>query len=80
MLYARKTWLRLALVLWLALVSVLPVHAQGNVTLKVDRLESGPNGQMTAYVTVRDENGVPIPGLQPANFTIVEDQRTSFPA
>jgi len=79
MLCVRKTCLRFALVLLLALVSTLPVHAQGNVTLEVDRLESGPNGQMTAYVTVRDENGVPIPGLQPANFTVVEDQRTSFP-
>jgi VWFA-related protein len=79
MLCSRKACLRLALVLLFALVSTLPVLAQGNVTLKVDRLESGPNGQMTAYVTVRDENGVPIPGLQSANFTVVEDQRTSFP-
>lgn len=79
MLHAKNTWFKLALVLTLVLVSVLPVYAQGNVTLNVDRLESGPNGQMTAYVTVRDENGVPIPGLVAANFTIVEDQRTSFP-
>lgn len=69
------------LLLMLILAAMLPVaaSAQGNVTLNIDGLESGPGDSMKAYVTVRDENGVPVSGLVPENFAIVEDQRTSFP-
>lgn len=62
-----------------ALTCATPVLAQGNITVNIDGMESGPGGKMVAYVTVRDENGVPVSGLTPQNFAIVEDQRTSFP-
>jgi len=54
-------------------------HAQGNVTITVDKLVAGEDGKVLAYVTVRDENGVPILGLEPGNFDIIEDQSTYFP-
>ncbi len=53
--------------------------AQTNVTLRVDGLESLSGQKMHALVSVRDENGVPIADLTPANFMIVEDQKTYFP-
>jgi VWFA-related protein len=56
-----------------------PAHAQGNVTITVDRLAAEADGKIFAYVTVRDENGVPILGLEPGNFDIIEDQSTYFP-
>ncbi len=67
------------LALVLVTMLVVTVLAQGNVTLNIDSMESGPGDAMNAYVTVRDENGVPVSGLAPENFAIVEDQRTSFP-
>ena len=69
----------LALASWGGLQGWLPASAQGNVTITVDKVEAGPGGKNYAYVTVRDENGVPIPGLQPDNFDIIEDQSTYFP-
>lgn len=71
--------LRSLLAVIVALTCITPVLAQSNITVNIDGMESGPAGRMTAYVTVRDENGVPVSGLTPQNFAIVEDQRTSFP-
>lgn len=71
--------LRPLLVIVVALAFATPASAQSNITVNIDGMESGPGGQMTVYVTVRDENGVPVSGLTPQNFAIVEDQRTSFP-
>jgi VWFA-related protein len=58
---------------------VLPANAQSNITLKVDGLESLSGQKMHALVSVRDENGVPVPGLTAVHFAIVEDQKTFFP-
>jgi VWFA-related protein len=66
-----------ALVPWIGLSQM--AQAQGNVTITVDKLEVGQDGKNLAYVTVRDENGVPILGLEPGNFDIIEDQSTYFP-
>jgi VWFA-related protein len=66
-----------ALVPWIGLPGT--AQAQGNVTITVDKLEVGQDGKNLAYVTVRDENGVPILGLEPGNFDIIEDQSTYFP-
>jgi VWFA-related protein len=67
-------------VLSIGLQSIVPPsHAQGNVTITVDKIEAGPDGKNYAYVSVRDENGVPIAGLEPGNFDIIEDQSTYFP-
>ncbi len=70
---------KLVTALLLVATLVLPVRAQGNVTLKVDGLESVSGQNMRALVTVRDENGVPVPDLTTGNFVIVEDQKTYFP-
>lgn len=53
-------------------------RAQGNVTLTVDGLQVISGQKMQAFVTVRDENGVPITGLTAENFFIIEDQRTYY--
>jgi VWFA-related protein len=71
--------LALGLAAWGGLHGSLPARAQGNVTITVDRVEAGQDGKNHAYVTVRDENGVPIAGLNPDNFDIIEDQSTYFP-
>jgi VWFA-related protein len=72
-----------AVLVTLALVPAIGLQgtagAQGNVTITVDKLEAAPDGKNVAYVTVRDENGVPILGLEPGNFDIIEDQSTYFP-
>lgn len=75
----RQGFSKYLLALALVMVLVIPVSAQGNVTLNIDQMESGSAGAMQAYITVRDENGVPVSGLARENFSIVEDQRTSFP-
>lgn len=75
----RQGFSKYLLALALVIALVIPVSAQGNVTLNIDQIESGSAGTMKAYITVRDENGVPVSGLAPQNFAIVEDQRTSFP-
>ena len=53
-------------------------RAQGNVTLTVDGLQVISGQKMQAFVTVRDENGVPITGLTAENFFVIEDQRTYY--
>jgi len=63
----------------LLVMLALPANAQSNITLKVDGLESLSGQKMHALVSVRDENGVPIPDLAVANFAIVEDKKTYFP-
>lgn len=66
-------------VLILLLAGASPAGAQDVVNLSIDDLafEGFPTTQ--AWVTVRNENGVPILGLGPEVFEIVEDGRTSFP-
>lgn len=55
------------------------ILAQGNVSLNIDKIDYSQHPNVTLLVTVRDENGIPIPGLQPADFELVEDGRYSFP-
>ena len=74
----RIAWKLLSVIVAVAMLAV-PATAQGNITLNIDGLQSVSGQTMQALVTVRDENGVPVPGLGPANFAIVEDQRTFFP-
>ncbi len=68
-----------ALILVLLLASAVPAYAQGVVSLSVDALEYEEFPTAHVLVTVRNENGVPIAGLGPDKFEIVEDGRTSFP-
>lgn len=75
----RRTLPKLLATLVLLVTLVLPAHAQSNITLRVDGLESLSGQTMHALVSVRDENGVPVAGLTPANFAIIEDQKTFFP-
>lgn len=76
---ARSIALKLVCIIVLVAMLIVPVGAQGNISLNIDGLQSLSGQTMQALVTVRDENGVPIPGLGPANFAIVEDQKTFFP-
>jgi VWFA-related protein len=76
----RKAYLVfVALILVVLLASAVPAYAQGVVSLSVDALEHDQFPTAHVLVTVRNENGVPIAGLSPDKFEIVEDGRTSFP-
>jgi VWFA-related protein len=77
LLVATVAWVTLALAPLIGLQE--SARAQGNVTITVDKIEAAADGSNVAYVTVRDENGVPILGLEPGNFDIIEDQSTYFP-
>ncbi len=74
-----KQWLIGVLVLTLLTAFAAPTSAQNLVNLSVDDLDLSAFPQSRASVTVRNENGVPIPGLGPQHFEIVEDGQTSFP-
>jgi VWFA-related protein len=76
----RKTYgICVALIAVLMLAGAVPTYAQGVVSLSVDALEYEDFPTAQVLVTVRNENGVPIAGLGPDKFEIVEDGRTSFP-
>jgi VWFA-related protein len=75
----KKKSLITALVLILLAGSVATASAQGVVSLSIDELNLDQHPQVTTRVTVRNENGVPIPNLGADKFEIVEDGRASFP-
>lgn len=66
----------------LAMVSLIlgfgPAHAQGVVHLSIDDLQFDDFPTIRIPVTVRNENGVPIRGLKPDQFEVIEDGRVSF--
>ena len=65
---------RLALVLVLiALTLPFAVAAEAPVTLVIDSVDAAAHPDTTLVLTVRDEFGVPIPGLTAANFAVKED-------
>lgn len=74
----RPRWMMAVVLLMLLLGSVLSVGAQGAVNLSIDDLYMDEFPATKVRVTVRDANGVPIVGLGPERFEIVEDGRTSF--
>jgi VWFA-related protein len=55
------------------------VGAQGNGDISIDQVDPSQHPAMTVLASVRDANGVPVPGLGAGVFEIVEDGRTSFP-
>lgn len=67
------------LALALVLASSAPAAAQGSVTLSIDDVQHEQMPEMRLLVTVRDANGIPIVGLGPESFEIVEDGRNTFP-
>jgi len=73
--------LRLAALVVIALLCVrtAPAAAQGPVTLSIDDVNLDNLPEIRLLVTVRDANGIPIPGLVPDQFELVEDGRASFP-
>jgi VWFA-related protein len=75
----RMRWTVAALVLAMLLVSAVPISGQGLVSVSIDELQFDEYPKVKALVTVRNENGVPIAGLEASRFEIVEDGRASFP-
>lgn len=74
-----KHRLMLVLIAALLLLGVGPAGAQGVVSVSIDDLNFEQFPQIRTLLTVRNENGVPIVGLSPDRFEIVEDGRASFP-
>jgi VWFA-related protein len=72
-------WTAAVLILVLMLGNTLSVGAQGAVNVSVDNLDVSQFPQAKVMTTVRDANGVPIPGLGADRFELVEDGRASFP-
>ncbi len=75
----RTHWMSALLILALILGGTMPVSAQGAVNLSIDDLDMSSFPDSSVSVTVRDANGVPVPGLGADRFEIVEDGRASFP-
>jgi VWFA-related protein len=75
----KTRWIAGPLVLLIILLSILPSNAQGVVNVSIDDLDLDQHPRTEAWVTVRNENGVPIPGLGVQNFELVEDGVASFP-
>ena len=66
-------------ILILFLLLPLAASAEEPVTLRIDDVNTTAFPQMTAVVTVRNEFGVPIPGLAAENFTVREDNQLPRP-
>ena len=75
----KKKWLITVLVLMLLAGSVMTASAQGVVNLSIDELDLDQHPRVSTRVTVRNENGVPIPNLGSDKFEIIEDGQASFP-
>ncbi len=75
----RTRWLIATLILVIALGSALPTHAQSVVTVSIDDVLFDEFPTTKALITVRNKNGVPIVGLGPNEFEIIEDGKASFP-
>jgi VWFA-related protein len=75
----KKIWILVSVVLALTLASVLSAGAQGVSSLTIDNFNFDNFPTAHVLVTVRNENGVPIVGLTPDKFEMVEDGQASFP-
>ena len=71
--------LMVVLIVALLLLCVGPAGAQGVVNVSIDDLNFEQFPQIRTLITVRNENGVPLVGLGPDKFEIIEDGRASFP-
>lgn len=65
--------LSLTLTILVLLLAPLPVWTQGVLEVTVNETESEEFPRVRATVTVIDENGIPVPGLDIASFQLVED-------
>ena len=72
-------WMSAVLIVVLILGSTVLVSAQGAVNLSIDDLDMSAFPGSRVSVTVRDANGVPIPGLGADKFEVIEDGKASFP-
>lgn len=64
----------LLLVVVLILCVALPVAAEAPIIVRIDRADAAGHPQVAIEATVRNEHGVPIPGLTAANFDVSEDR------
>ena len=65
-----------AVAAWLALSGT--VWAQGPLTVNLDAVDAGAHPAMRALVTVIDENGLPVRGLDAKAFELNEDGQGAF--
>ena len=65
----------------LCCILVLPslVLGQSGGSIEGQQPNTDNYPQMSTLVSVLDGNGIPVPGLTPDAFEVVEDGRTSFP-
>lgn len=66
-------WLLFILGCWLSVGIPASTAQIGTLQVNLIQVDSSAFPQVTAYVTVTDENGLPVTGLQAADFTAVED-------
>lgn len=67
------------IVLLLALLATTTqAAAQGAIGVKLDGVDASQFPKITAQVTVVDENGLPVLGLTPDRFELLEDGQASF--
>lgn len=72
----RRSWnnlIAVGLTLCLFLISTLPLLAQEPINLRIDRINDSGFPQMQVQVAVRNNNGVPVPGLTSSDFEIAEN-------
>lgn len=76
---ASGRWAILACLVILVLAATPLAGAQSGGSITVDQVDPSQHPAMTVLTSVRDANGVPVPGLGASAFELVEDGRTSFP-
>ncbi len=76
---ASGRWAILACLVILVLAATPLAGAQSGGSITVDQVDASQHPAMTVLTSVRDANGVPVPGLGASAFELVEDGRTSFP-
>ncbi|MCX7671001.1 MAG: VWA domain-containing protein, partial [Anaerolineae bacterium] len=69
-----KTGLLLVVTLILSFSAALPAAAEAPITVRIDRADAAGHPRVVLEATVRNEYGVPIPGLTAANFDVSEDR------
>ena len=76
----RRIVLQAGVLAWLAIAAMLaaallPVAAQAPIEMRLTQIDQSKFPVITAYISVTDANGKPVPGLSAADFRVTEDGR-----